>query len=140
MPDKIQEEIQKMIKEFIWGRAIAAMKTEDLSKEINQGGRKVMNIKIRNEAISPMWVKDYLRMGKCRPKWAYMADEILRHERPKRAKETLEEIAKWNPCYDIFKPIRTFCLTHLLCYDYTLYASLTFVYTPKPVHLVFSPC
>jgi len=104
MPNKIQEEIQRMITEFVWGRTISAMKIDDLSKEIDKGGRKVLNIEKRNEAIYLMWIREYLRMGENRPKWAYLTDEILRHERPKRAKETLEEIAKWNPFTQDWRP------------------------------------
>lgn len=44
-----------------------------------------------------MWIKNYLRMGKDRPKWAYMVDEIFRSTRPNRAREMPEEIANWNP-------------------------------------------
>ena len=97
MPDKIRDEIQKLINEFVWEKTVSSMKIEDLSLEFGGGGRKVMDIKTRNEAIDLMWIKDYLRMGKDRPKWAFLADEIFRVERPKRAKETFEEIAKWNP-------------------------------------------
>jgi len=63
-----------------------------------------MNIKMRNEAINLMWIRDYLRMGKTRPKWAFLADEIFRLERPKRAKETPEEIVKWNPFTQDWRP------------------------------------
>ena len=96
MPNKVQDEIQKMINKFIWEKEVSSMNIGDLSWEIGYGGWKVLNIKMRNEAIDLMWVKDYLRMGEHQPKWAFLADEIFRMERPKQVKETLEEIANWN--------------------------------------------
>lgn len=43
-------------------------------------------------------------MGNNRPKWAFLADEIFRLERPKQAKETHEEIAMWNPFTQDWRP------------------------------------
>ena len=104
MLNEIAEQLQKMINEFSWEKKISSMKIEDLAKEIENGGRKVIDIKIRNEAVNLMWVKNYLKMGKDRPKWAYMMDEILRSSRPSRAKETPEEIANWNPFTQDWRP------------------------------------
>ena len=104
MPDEIADQLQKMINEFAWEKNVSSMRIEDLAKEIEKGGRKVMDIKTRNDAICLMWVKDYLRMGKNRPKWAYMVDEIFRTTRPKGAKETHEEIADWNPFTQNWQP------------------------------------
>ena len=97
MPNEVADQLQKMINEFSWEKKVSSMRIEDLAKEIEEGGRKVMDVKTRNDAICLMWVKDYLRMGENRPKWAYMIDEIFRSTRPKGAKETPEEITDWNP-------------------------------------------
>ena len=104
MPNEVTDQLQKMINEFSWEKKVSSMKIEDLAKEIEKGGRKVMDIKTRNEAIGLMWIKDYLRMGKDRPKWAYMMDEIFRSIRPKGAKEKPEEIADWNPFTQDWQP------------------------------------
>jgi len=104
MPETIEKEIQKAITEFVWGKERASMNIENIAKDIDKGGRKIMNVSRRNEAIDLMWVKQYLNMGKERPKWAYMMDEIFRNERPKRAKETPQEIGKWNPLIQNWKP------------------------------------
>ena len=104
MPNEIVDQLQRVINEFSWEKKVSSMRIEDLAKEIDKGGRKVMNITARNEAIGLMWVKDYLRMGKDRPKWAYMMDEIFRSVRPKGAKETPEEIANWNPFTQEWQP------------------------------------
>jgi hypothetical protein len=87
MPTATLKEIRGTVTEFVWGKERATMSIGDISKDIGLGGRKVMDIAKRNEAIDLMWVKQYLNMGPDRPKWAFMVDEIFRMERPKRAKE-----------------------------------------------------
>ena len=104
MPETIQEEIQKTVTEFVWGKERATMCIEDIARDLNRGGRKVMNIAKRNTATDLMWIKQYLHMGPGRPKWAFMVDEIFRMERPKRAKETHQMIENWNPLTQNWKP------------------------------------
>ena len=104
MPGPVQKEIQKAITEFIWGKERATICIENVARSIGQGGRKIMDIATRNEAIDLMWVKQYLKMGADRPKWAYMMDEIFRGERPKGAKEPHQAIANWNPLTQGWKP------------------------------------
>ena len=104
MPETIQEEIQKMITEFIWNKERATMSIEDIARSPDLGGRKVMNIAKRNEAIDLMWIKQYLNMGPDRPKWAFLRDEIFRMERPKQAKEPQEIISNWNPFTQDWRP------------------------------------
>ena len=104
MPDSIQAEIRKAIAEFVWGKERATMGIKDVARDPERGGRKIMDIAKRNEAIDLMWVKQYLNMGPDRPKWAFMMDEIFRIERPKRAKETHQMIESWNPLIQDWKP------------------------------------
>ena len=104
MPDSIQAEIQKTITGFVWGKERATMCMKDVARNPERGGRKIMDIAKRNEAIDLMWVKQYLNMGADRPKWAFMMDEIFRIERPKRAKETHQMIENWNPLIQDWKP------------------------------------
>ena len=73
-------------------------------QDVGRGGRKILDIAKRNEAIDLMWIRQYLNMGPDRPKWAYMMDEIFRMERPKRARETYQMIESWNPLIQDWKP------------------------------------
>ena len=104
MPETTQEEIQKLITEFMWNKERTTMNIGDIARSLDQGGRKVMDIAKRNEAIDLMWVKQYLHMGPARPKWAYLIDEIFRIERPKQAKEPNDIINEWNPFTQDWKP------------------------------------
>lgn len=104
MPESVQKEIQKTITEFVWGKERATMSIRDIAQDIGRGGRRMMDLAKRNEAIDLMWVKQYLNMGPSRPKWAFMMDEIFRMERPKRTKETHEMIKNWNPFTQDWSP------------------------------------
>ena len=104
MPEPIQDEIHKTITEFVWGKERASMNIKDAARDPSQGGRKIMDLVRRNEAIDLMWVKQYLNMGPNRPKWAFMADEIFRSARPKNATEMPGTIEKWNPLIQNWKP------------------------------------
>ena len=53
MPQKIQSEVQKIIAEFIWERFIVIVAMNNLSKDIADGGRKVIDIEPRNVSIDP---------------------------------------------------------------------------------------
>ena len=104
MPELVQEEVHKAIMEFVWGKDRASMNIGDAAQDPEWGGRKIMNIAKRNEAIDLMWIKQYLNLGPNRPKWAYMVDEIFRMARPKDAKETPPMIERWNPLTQNWKP------------------------------------
>ena len=97
MPVPVQTKISKMISEFVWGKERATMNIKDMAQDPIRGGRKILDIVKRNEAIDLMWVKQYLNMGPNRPKWAYMMDKIFQMERPKAARETYRMIENWNP-------------------------------------------
>jgi len=63
MPNLIQAEIQKVITKFVWGKKRATMRIDDIARDPKWGGRRVMNIAKRNQAIDLMWVKQYMNMG-----------------------------------------------------------------------------
>ena len=41
------------------------------------GGKKVLNIEVRNKVIHLMWLKYYLNIGSNRPMWGFFADVII---------------------------------------------------------------
>ncbi|KAF9790306.1 ribonuclease H-like domain-containing protein [Thelephora terrestris] len=53
-----------------------------MSNNKDSGGRKVLDINARNEAIQLTWVQAYLKLDENRPTWAYMADAILKNDVP----------------------------------------------------------
>jgi len=63
-----------------------------IMSDIEVGGRKVLDIHARNEAIQLTWVQAYLRVGPDRPTWAILADEILANDVPGEPRTLLDDL------------------------------------------------
>lgn len=50
---------------------------ETVYAPINMGGRNLLDILARNEAIAITWLQSYWKFGEDRPLWAFVADELL---------------------------------------------------------------
>lgn len=84
--------LDKLIRNFAWnGKSKPTISMQHMSNGISEGGRKVLNIYARNEAIQLTWIQAYLKLDKSRPTWAIIADEILKCDIPGEPK-TLTEI------------------------------------------------
>jgi hypothetical protein len=44
----------------------------------SKGGRKMLDVAQRNQAIEIMWLKKYLNFDKDRPQWALVVDETMK--------------------------------------------------------------
>jgi len=65
MPKDVEERIQKRIRKFIWSeKTMSPVNVETLYAPRSLGGREVLDIKSRNEAIQIMWLKSYLQLDK----------------------------------------------------------------------------
>lgn len=68
MPEKIEKRLIKRISAFLWKeKGHNPVSQRVVSSPIERGGRKVLDIKIRNEAIKVMWLKAYLSYGNVLP-------------------------------------------------------------------------
>ncbi|PPQ66475.1 hypothetical protein CVT24_007049, partial [Panaeolus cyanescens] len=82
MPAATEHKIEKMIRDFMWDkegteRYNPPIGLTTLAEDIKRGGRKVLDIKARNEAIDLMRLKTYLKEPNQCPKWTRIADELL---------------------------------------------------------------
>ena len=50
-----------------------------MSSQISDGGKKILDVQARNEAIELMKLKSYLRLDEHRPRWAKVADALINH-------------------------------------------------------------
>src|SRR6266508_6440228 len=57
--------------------------TETLYTPTEMGGRGLLDIKSRNEAIDLMWLKSYLKFNNNRPLWTLVADVLMAINLPK---------------------------------------------------------
>jgi hypothetical protein len=70
MPKKIEKQLQKIIRTFIWGDKKSPVKENMLLAPKDMGGRGLLDIHARNEAIQLMWLKSYLNLDPSRALWA----------------------------------------------------------------------
>ena len=74
----------KRVRRFIWGnRKIPPVNIETMHTPINMGGRGLLNIKSRNEAIELIWLKLYLSFNENRPIWTLVANALMAINLPK---------------------------------------------------------
>ena len=101
MPDNIRIALTKEIKEFMWEDTSHAprLSMTHLESEKSIGGIKLLNLKIRNEAIELMWLKEYLNLTQTRATWAHITDILINETTPASLDENTRVNAflqRWN--------------------------------------------
>ncbi|KIY52033.1 hypothetical protein FISHEDRAFT_36011 [Fistulina hepatica ATCC 64428] len=93
MPEQIEKRLEKRICTFLWNHdGVTRVNMKTLQTHKLNGGKGVLNIVARNEAIELMWVKTYLNLSGSRATWAHVADELIN----RRTNKTIEHLAKIN--------------------------------------------
>ncbi|KAJ7249742.1 hypothetical protein B0H12DRAFT_992899, partial [Mycena haematopus] len=78
MPPEIEKKLERRIRAFLWNdKTLIAVNKETVYAPIDMGGRNLLDIVARNEAITATWLKSYLDFGPSRPLWGFAADEYL---------------------------------------------------------------
>ncbi|KAJ7615150.1 hypothetical protein DFH06DRAFT_1013660, partial [Mycena polygramma] len=78
MPAEIEKKLERRIRNFLWDdKATIPINKETVYAPIEMGGRNLLDIIARNEAITATWLKSYLDFGPSRPLWAFAADEYI---------------------------------------------------------------
>lgn len=106
MPQDILTQINTIVRNFLfrnflWDSKRPNINTETLHQTIAKGGKKCLNLNLRNEAIEFMRLKNYLKPT--RPTWAYFADELIKMNAQKNVRTdlpgTIENIftQTWRP-------------------------------------------
>ncbi|PPQ86386.1 hypothetical protein CVT26_004754, partial [Gymnopilus dilepis] len=83
MPKEIEKSLSRQISKFMWTDQTPMVNREIMSSRIDFGGKKVMDMEARNEAIELMKMRAYLSHGQDRPRWAYLADILIARNLPK---------------------------------------------------------
>ena len=60
MPKQVEKTLIKTIRNFMWNGKKPSVNKDTLHLPIEQGGVKLLDIKVRNQAIDIMWLKSYL--------------------------------------------------------------------------------
>jgi len=83
MPGSVERTLTDIVRKFTWnGEGRPAVGLDYLCQDTEDGGKKVLDINARNEAIHVTWLQSYLNMEDNRPTWAFVADEILAADVP----------------------------------------------------------
>ena len=83
MPDTALKTLKTIICNFAWsGENKPTISMAHMSSTKNKGGKKVLDIYTRNEAIQLTWLQAYLKLDETRPTWAFIADAILGNDVP----------------------------------------------------------
>ncbi|KAJ7448282.1 hypothetical protein B0H11DRAFT_1744415, partial [Mycena galericulata] len=78
MPAEIETRLEKRIRNFLWNdKTTVTINKETVYAPVELGGRNLLDLVARNEAITVTWLKSYLSFGDDRPLWAFVADEIM---------------------------------------------------------------
>jgi exonuclease III len=84
MPADVEKELSKRVQAYVWDGKRPTVNATVMAGPLGEGGKKILDIKARNEAIQLTWLQTYLAIGNDRPKWAYVADELIRNNLPKQ--------------------------------------------------------
>ena len=66
MPRGIETQITKILQDIIWDGKKPSISMERLSKPVEEGGIKLLDIQARNEAIEITWLPAYLNLSETR--------------------------------------------------------------------------
>ncbi|KAJ3979762.1 hypothetical protein F5890DRAFT_1420828, partial [Lentinula detonsa] len=96
MPKEVESRLEKRIRKFLWDdKTLARINKETIYAPIEEGGRQLLDLLARNEAILVTWLQGYLNLNKKRATWTFVADAILTHHVPSKY-TNLEDREKIN--------------------------------------------
>jgi hypothetical protein len=82
MPNEIMRLLTAMSRSFIWdNEGKVPISLDILNRPIEKGGKNLLNLEHRNEAIELMWLKGLLAPAHSRPTWALFAHALLHQEK-----------------------------------------------------------
>ncbi|KAJ7203404.1 hypothetical protein C8J57DRAFT_1047008, partial [Mycena rebaudengoi] len=104
MPKEVEKKLEKRVRKFLWAeKTNVTVNKETVYAPAEMGGKDLLDIVARNEAIAVTWLKTYLSFGLDRPLWCFVADEILAIKASGRDKNVAEMmrmntyLQSWNP-------------------------------------------
>jgi hypothetical protein len=94
MPKHIEKRLEKTMMNFVWNDINThTVSKAQLSRPLQEGGINLLDVKVRNQAIELMWLKDYLDFSPKRKTWAFVADLLLNMALPEGlSRDTIQNI------------------------------------------------
>jgi hypothetical protein len=103
MPKSVEKKLTKRIRQYMWkGEERGNVNEETLRAPIQEGGRNVLDLEARNQAIDIMWLKSYLDLGPDRALWAYVQDANFAARVP-NSEQGVDISVRMNPLMQSWK-------------------------------------
>jgi exonuclease III len=104
MPDNITKRLTDILWSFIWdgNQRNAPVNRETMHAHLLSGGKKILDLSARNEAIQLTWLQTYLK-EEDRPTWAFFADDLFRRAAPQYGRR-IDANAAENPFLQSWRP------------------------------------
>ena len=83
MTEEVTTLVRRKITKFLWDDASPMVSAQTMSGKFIDGGKKILDIQARNDAIDLMRLKSYLRLDDTHPRWAKVADILISRNIPK---------------------------------------------------------
>ncbi|KAJ7239236.1 hypothetical protein C8J57DRAFT_1086503, partial [Mycena rebaudengoi] len=98
MPQSVEVKLEKRIRKFLWAeKTSVTVNKETVYAPQDLGGKSLLDIVSRNEAIAIMWLKTYLSFGDERPQWCFAVDEMVALFPLAVDAEVVDEAMRTNP-------------------------------------------
>ncbi|KAK0468648.1 hypothetical protein IW261DRAFT_1345958 [Armillaria novae-zelandiae] len=83
MPPEIEKRLEHHVRKFLWGNKNKInVNKETIYAPIAGGRQNLLDIPVRNEAITVTWIWSYLDLSPNHPLWAYAVDTVIAHHTP----------------------------------------------------------
>ncbi|KAF9554105.1 hypothetical protein CPC08DRAFT_644739 [Agrocybe pediades] len=102
MSSEVEEEVIQKIRTFMWDDKSPMVGMETLCAPVEAGGKGLLDIKARNEAIELVKVRTYLSKPENRPRWAFVADRLIAQSSP--LSQNVSDDLKVNPFLQSWSP------------------------------------
>jgi hypothetical protein len=77
MPKNVETELMELQHMFLWDGKKAKVSHETMILDTNEGGKQILDLLARNEAINLWNLQSYLTQGERRARWCFFVDFIL---------------------------------------------------------------
>jgi hypothetical protein len=98
MPKDVEKRLTKRIRKYIWKdeKNYSPVSEATLQAPVEEGGKKLLDLEARNQAIDVMWLKEYLNLGPDRALWGYIGDAIFAAKVP-NSEKNVDPKVRINP-------------------------------------------
>lgn len=103
MMEEVTALIRRRITKFLWDDTSPMVSAQTMSGQLIDGGKKILDIHARNEAIDLMKLKSYLKLDDTHPRWAKIADAPISQSIPK-SQNIPDDISRVNTFLQTWMP------------------------------------